>query len=150
MTEPLEGVVPWLPAPSLEVSVERSVRKLAFDRRRRSLKLRKDGAMAGRDCELSSSSKVACERRFVGSKRTSSKARLLSVPVEEDEEIKQTTRFGGWIGDGRAITVLSRGVVDRWCAKWYALARTGGCGCGVRLGVCLESERQDEEGACQG
>lgn len=93
MTEPLEGVVPWLPAPSLEVSVERSVRKLAFDRRRRSLKLRKDGAMAGRDCELSSS-KVTCERRFVGSKRTSSKARLLSVPVEEDEEIKQTTRFG--------------------------------------------------------
>lgn len=129
MTEPLEGVVPWLPAPSLEVSVERSVRKLAFDRRRRSLKLRKDGAMAGRNCELSSS-KMACESRFVGSKRTSSKARLLSDPGEEVEEIKQTTRFGGWIGDGRAITVLSRGVVDRWCAKWYALPRTGGAAVG--------------------
>lgn len=34
VTEPLEGAVPWLTAPSLEVSVELSVRKLALDRRR--------------------------------------------------------------------------------------------------------------------
>lgn len=47
VTEPLEGGVPWLTAPSLEVSVEFSVRKLALDRRRSSLKLRKVGAMAG-------------------------------------------------------------------------------------------------------
>lgn len=38
VTEPLEGAVPWLTAPSLEVSVELSVRKLAFDRRRSSFK----------------------------------------------------------------------------------------------------------------
>jgi hypothetical protein len=44
--EPLEGAVPWLAAPSLEVSVECSVRKLALDRRRSSLKLRNAGAMA--------------------------------------------------------------------------------------------------------
>ena len=42
--EPLVGVVPWLA--SLEVSVDRSVLKLALDLLRKSLKLRKDGAMA--------------------------------------------------------------------------------------------------------
>lgn len=38
VTEPLDGAVPWLTAPSLDVSVEASVRKLALDRRRSSLK----------------------------------------------------------------------------------------------------------------
>lgn len=38
MTEPLEVAVPWLTAPSLDVSVEASVRKLALDRRRSSLR----------------------------------------------------------------------------------------------------------------
>lgn len=52
MREPLEGDVPWLPAPSLDVSVERSVRKLALERRRRLL--RKDGAMVAGDLDLSS------------------------------------------------------------------------------------------------
>lgn len=49
VTEPLEGVVPWLTAPSLDVSVEVSVRKLALDRRRSCL--RNFGAMmrAGRE-----------------------------------------------------------------------------------------------------
>lgn len=47
MTEPLDGEVPWLTAPSLEASVEFSVRKLAFERRRSSLRFRKLGAMAG-------------------------------------------------------------------------------------------------------
>jgi hypothetical protein len=45
--EPLEGAVPWLGASSLELSVEFSVRKLALERRRSSLKLpRNEGAMA--------------------------------------------------------------------------------------------------------
>lgn len=38
VTEPLDGAVSWLTAPSLDVSVEASVRKLALDRRRSSLK----------------------------------------------------------------------------------------------------------------
>jgi len=42
--EPLVGVVPGLA--SLAVSVDRSVRKLARDLLRKSLKLRKDGVMA--------------------------------------------------------------------------------------------------------
>lgn len=42
--EPVVGVVPWLA--SLEESVERSVLKLALDSLRKSLRLRKDGAMA--------------------------------------------------------------------------------------------------------
>lgn len=42
--EPLVGVVPGLA--SLAVSVDRSVLKLARDLLRKSLKLRKDGAMA--------------------------------------------------------------------------------------------------------
>jgi len=46
VTEPLEGDVCWLTTPSLEPSVELSVRKLAFERRRSSLRLRKLGAMA--------------------------------------------------------------------------------------------------------
>jgi hypothetical protein len=45
--EPLDGAVSWLPAPSLDVSVDCSeLRKLALDRRRNSLKLNKVGAMA--------------------------------------------------------------------------------------------------------
>ena len=45
VSEPLVGVAPLLP--SLEVSVERSVLKLALDRLLSSLKFgRKDGAMA--------------------------------------------------------------------------------------------------------
>jgi hypothetical protein len=43
--EPVEGAVPWLTAPSLEVSVDWSVRKLALERRRSSLNLRKVGAI---------------------------------------------------------------------------------------------------------
>ena len=38
VTEPLDGAVPWLTAPSLDVSVDSSVRKLALDRRRSSLR----------------------------------------------------------------------------------------------------------------
>lgn len=38
VTEPVEAFVPWLTTPSLEVSVECSVRKLALDRRRSSLR----------------------------------------------------------------------------------------------------------------
>lgn len=51
--EPLVGVMlmAWLP-PSLEPSVERSVRKLAFDRRRSSLRLKMDGAMRYRTQSL--------------------------------------------------------------------------------------------------
>lgn len=45
--EPLDGVVSWLPAPSLDPSLERSVRKLARERRRRLE--RKDGAIVARD-----------------------------------------------------------------------------------------------------
>lgn len=47
VNEPVVGVpVSWLPCSSLlEVSVERSVLKLAMDRLRSSLKLRKDGAI---------------------------------------------------------------------------------------------------------
>jgi len=46
VSEPVVGVVPWLA--SLEVSVDRSpaVLKLALDLLRKSLKFRKDGAMA--------------------------------------------------------------------------------------------------------
>jgi len=43
--EPVVGVVPWLA--SLEVSVDCSVLKLDRDFLRKSLKLKKDGAMAG-------------------------------------------------------------------------------------------------------
>jgi hypothetical protein len=50
--EPLVGVVliPWLP--SLDPSVDRSVRKLALDRLRSSLKLKMDGAIALRTAVL--------------------------------------------------------------------------------------------------
>jgi hypothetical protein len=43
VSEPLVGVAPWLP--SLDVSVDCSVRKLALDRLRICLKLKKEGAM---------------------------------------------------------------------------------------------------------
>lgn len=49
MTEPVDGEVPWLTTPSLEPSVEVSVRKLALERRRSSLKFRKLGAMVGKE-----------------------------------------------------------------------------------------------------
>ncbi len=45
VSEPLVGVRPWLWLPSLDESVDCSVRKLARDRRRSSLKLKKEGAM---------------------------------------------------------------------------------------------------------
>lgn len=61
MREPLEGDVPWLPAPSLDVSVERSVRKLAFERRRRLF--RKAGAMVAGDLDLSSAKQELDGRR---------------------------------------------------------------------------------------
>lgn len=48
VTEPLDGAVPWLTAPSLDVSVDTSVRKLALERRRSSLK--KFGAMLTNRC----------------------------------------------------------------------------------------------------
>lgn len=44
VSEPVVGVVPWLP--SLDASVDLSVRKLALDRLRSSLKLRKEGGIA--------------------------------------------------------------------------------------------------------
>ena len=47
VTDPLDAEVPWLTAPSLEASVEFSVRKLALERRRSSLMFRKLGAMTG-------------------------------------------------------------------------------------------------------
>jgi len=47
VSEPVVGAVPWLPPASLDVSVETSVRKLALDRRLNSLKLNREGAMAG-------------------------------------------------------------------------------------------------------
>lgn len=45
VSEPDVGVVPWLFPPSLEVSVDLSVRKLALDFRRSCRMLRNDGAM---------------------------------------------------------------------------------------------------------
>jgi hypothetical protein len=45
VNEPLVGVLPLLRLPSLEVSVDFSVRKLALERRRNSLKFRKEGGM---------------------------------------------------------------------------------------------------------
>lgn len=51
--DPEVGVVPLLA--SLDVSVDRSVRKLCLDRLRSSLKLKRDGAMAGaRDAKMGS------------------------------------------------------------------------------------------------
>lgn len=51
VNEPLDGVVSlvsWLKVPSLEVSFEFSVRKLALDRRRKSLRERNAGAMVAK------------------------------------------------------------------------------------------------------
>jgi len=45
VSEPLVGVLPWLWLPSLDVSVDFSVLKLALDRLRSSLKLKREGAM---------------------------------------------------------------------------------------------------------
>jgi hypothetical protein len=60
--EPVEGAVPWLRAPSLDSSVDFSVRKLALDLRRKSLNLRNDGAIADQRlaaCGESSEQKMA-------------------------------------------------------------------------------------------